>query len=490
MSAAPLESKPGMSRAASAETVAALSQPGTIEGIRDRASRYLSRFVFGSLLALIALAAIPYGAVEAWWEALLKAALWGLAGVWVIEGLLSGRWFVKEQRLMLPLIGLGVYAFWQSLAFGTRGAVSFDPFETRLAAEWFLALALAGALLLRYTTNQRRLKALVWLILGVAVASALFGLLRQTAHRGEEGFLLPFLQANSGYAQFINKNHFAFLAEMGLGLALGVIAGGGALRQRWLIYLAASFPLWVAIVLSGSRGGVVALLCQALFLAALAPSVWPRRPGERAPWWANRMLRAALALVLLAAMLVGVAWMGGEQLATRMEAARTELTIVESARRDGASRAEIWAATWLMIKDRPLLGAGFGAYRTALPHYHNASGAMAPEQAHNDYLELVASGGILGLGIALWFLYYLWAVARESLRAPAPWRRAATLGALAGICGVAVHSLFDFGLHIPANALLFIALTVVATASVGRAGEGDSAGGLPKNPPPLNGEIR
>jgi O-antigen ligase len=89
---------------------------------------------------------------------------------------------------------------------------------------------------------------------------------------------------------------------------------------------------------------------------------------------------------------------------------------------------------------------------------------MTPQEAHNDYLELLASGGLVGLGIGVWFAIVVLRRMRKNLVAPNRFRRAACFGAVLGIAGVAVHSLVDFGLHTIVNALVFTTLIVIATS--------------------------
>ena len=72
---------------------------------------------------------------------------------------------------------------------------------------------------------------MIHVIVGVAVATAIFGILRQTIQHNV-GFGLPLIKPDQGYGQFINKNHFAFLMEMAFGLALGMIVGGGVKREQ------------------------------------------------------------------------------------------------------------------------------------------------------------------------------------------------------------------------------------------------------------------
>ena len=118
-----------------------------------------------------------------------------------------------------------------------------------------------------------------------------------------------------------------------------------------------------------------------------------------------------------------------------------------------------------MFKAHPVLGVGMGGYWAAIPTFHDASGTMTPQEAHNDYLELLASGGVVGF--ALGHLVRGGCLANERVKICA--RRIASgalpaFGAAIGIAGVAVHSLVDFGLHMIVNALVFTTLIVIATS--------------------------
>ena len=103
-----------------------------------------------------------------------------------------------------------------------------------------------------------------------------------------------------------------------------------------------------------------------------------------------------------------------------------------------------------------------------MPLFHEASGASTPQQAHNDYLELLASGGILGAGLLIWFVIALLKQVKQSVDATEGFQRAVSLGAIIGLVGVGVHSIVDFGLHITINALVFVVLVaILSLKSVG-----------------------
>ena len=479
-------------------------------------SRALEAFVFYSLLAVLALAAIPYGTVQPWWKSVFQCCVFALASLYLVAQLLKPETprlrSLVSCPLLWPVLALIVFALLQTLpaprfllaATDQRTTVSADVFQTRQFVVQLLALALVGWLLTALVNTRRRLLCLVDTVVGVAVVSALFGLWRQAAQQGP-GFVLPSLRPGFGYGQFINANHFAFLMELALGLALGIVVCRGVKTRRRAVYLIAALPMWLALVLSYSRGGILSLLCQVLFLGLLF-SVGRDSSGSRVrdtDRVADRLLRASRTVaargVLIAALLAGavttVVLVGGDPLAGRVDSLAVELD--QNTADVYTLRPAIWRATWAMIKDHPIAGVGFGGYWIAIPKYHAASGETTPQEAHNDYLELLASGGVIGFALGVWFVVALFKTAREKLRgkeedkrgrgekgkgervrdeeetdvdAGFAWSnpswskafaRAATIGALVGILTVAVHSLVDFGLHITINAAVFNVLVAI-----------------------------
>jgi O-antigen ligase len=257
--------------------------------------------------------------------------------------------------------------------------------------------------------------------------------------------------------------------EMTLGLTLGIVLGGGVKRDQVLVYLAALIPIWTALVLCSSRGGLIAMMVEVIVAAFLLSGFLRSSAASESTSKLLAILRSspvriALFLILVCGVVFGTLYLGGEQLASRVEQSRTEFSGDDSELRQRVSRNETWAMTLKMFKAHPVLGVGMGAYWAAVPAYHDASGTLTPQEAHNDYLELLASGGLLGFAIGVWFLIAVVKKAKTNLGSRHRLRRAACLGASIGIAGVAVHSLVDFGLHMIVNALVFTTLIVIATS--------------------------
>ena len=168
------------------------------------------------------------------------------------------------------------------------------------------------------------------------------------------------------------------------------------------------------------------------------------------------MLRAGLVLALLFAMFTAVVFLGGE-------AGLSRFVGTVSASDPTTGRAHFWKTTLHIIRDNPFIGSGLGSFGVAYTLYDTRNGLLRLEQAHNDYLQVLADAGVVGalLGLAFVFLLFRLALARRETEDR--FRRGVATGALAGCFAVLVHSFFDFTLHTTANALLFLVLAAVAT---------------------------
>jgi len=121
-------------------------------------------------------------------------------------------------------------------------------------------------------------------------------------------------------------------------------------------------------------------------------------------------------------------------------------------------RVTYWKAALGMIRDNPWLGIGWGAFEKAYPRYM-ILGGYPVKLAHNDYLQVWAETGIVGLNafVGLWlvFLYSFW---RKMRSAATGELRGIACGLGAGVIGFLAHGLIDFDLYLPALAYYLFAL--------------------------------
>jgi O-antigen ligase len=457
-------------------------------------SRFLEQLQWGALVALIPLVAIPYGASEPWWEAAFQCSVFVLGALWILNGMLNRSWPVGGRSMLWPLLVLSIYVCLQvtpwgrelGIGFGGASSLSADPIAGRHFLFALLALATFGLLLRQHTTSRLRLSRLLYVVIGVGILSAFFGLLRMILEKSGSDLTVLGLAPTDGFGQFFNRNHFAMMINMTLGLDLGLIVGGGVRRQQLPLHLGILMLLAITIIFTTSRGGIFTMMVLVLSLTALFiyRRSWMERRGVPLGSIWRRVGKAALTLVLLVfvtvALGVGVATLGGDPLESRLDKLPGELT-EQADPRENSRRADVWQATLRLIQANKLTGVGFGAYQAAIPAYHDASGAAVPETAINGYLNLLAGGGLIGCALFAWFAISVGWTIRKEPRPKGSFLSAARIGALAGLFSVVSHSLVDSGLHVPINAMIFCALIVITTASVpdqqaGRSVSGYSAG--------------
>jgi O-antigen ligase len=212
--------------------------------------------------------------------------------------------------------------------------------------------------------------------------------------------------------------------------------------------------------MTNSRGGIISLIAEVLFLVAFMGLGHRHKKKHESedhkPRIRSAAVKAGLALALIVAMFGGVVLLGGEDALTR---------IVGSVNTDDPTtgRAHFWSVTIDMIKSHPVIGTGLGAFGVVYTAYDSRNGTYRLEQVHNDYLQVLSDGGIVGALIGLFFVVSLFRMGFTRRDSRDDFRRGVATGALAGCFAVLIHSFFDFTLHTPANALLFLVLAALAT---------------------------
>jgi O-antigen ligase len=261
------------------------------------------------------------------------------------------------------------------------------------------------------------------------------------------------------FGPFVNRNHFATWVLMAWPLAAGYVgvtlSRTTSLRGARATVLAASEWLstgavWVAVsgivmlmalVLSMSRSGLFALAVSLVVGGLLSCQRLTRR---------SALINLGAGVPIAAVVIMYVS--------TRPLLARVGETLAAGA----GGRTLIWRETARVIRDFPLAGVGLGGYQTAMLVYQQSDRAFFINQAHNQYLHLVAEGGLLlSVPVALAAFAFIW-LFRTRLRqdtSSCVWLR---IGGATAIAAVAAQSLWETGLRIPANGLLFAVAAAIA----------------------------
>lgn len=117
-------------------------------------------------------------------------------------------------------------------------------------------------------------------------------------------------------------------------------------------------------------------------------------------------------------------------------------------------RAPIWSESRQLLADYPIVGTGLGTFGIGFLKYQNSAVDYDYPFAHNDYLQSASELGILGL---LMFGALLATALATAVRAGCSedWNtRLLGLGCTGALAAIGIHSLVDFNLYIPANALI------------------------------------
>jgi O-antigen ligase len=363
--------------------------------------------------------------------------------------------------LQLPLLGAVVLGLVQLLPLRDAGAgavstLSLDPHSTKLVIVQLGSLFIYFAATLVFVDTPHRLQVLVRTIMIFGFLLAIFGL-TQSFTSPTKVYWMRELAQSTAFGPFINRHHFAGYMELTIALPLGLLLSGAIAKEKWLLYLFIAGLMGVALVMTSSRGGIISLVAEIVFLV-IVTAIW-RRHGERRRVGGRLKsvaARTGLAGSLILGLFLGVVLLGGEFSLNRF---------IDSVNTDDPTtgRAHFWSVTVDMIKANPVVGTGLGAYGVIYTRYDTRNGLYRLEQAHNDYLQIFSDAGVIGGALAFAFVVILFYRGFVRARSRDNFRRGVALAALGGCFAVLVHSFFDFTLHTTSNALLFLVLAALAT---------------------------
>jgi O-antigen ligase len=435
------------------------------------------RFVVFVLCAVVVLSTLAFGTVHAWSLATFAAGACLVVLLWAADAWRSRTLRVSANFLQLPLLGLFALGLVQLLPLGgapdTAAAglaadpvrsLSLDPYATRMVLVQLGALIVYFAAALAFIDSPRRLRLVTRTVIVFGFLLALLGLMQHFVSPDKIYGIRETKQA-LGFGPFINRHHFANYMAMAAALPLGLLFAGAVEPDRRLLYVFSAVLMGIALVMTNSRGGMLSVCAEVLFLVVVSGLVrgeagWRRTEADRGGRaLARRLLpRAAAGAGLVVALVAGVLFFGGDESLNR-------LLGTVNAEDPTTGRLHFWRGALGIISARPFLGAGLGAFGAAYPLYDTGNGSVYRlEQAHNDYLQLLSDGGIVGGALGILFVVALFTMALRNMQSADLFRRGVALGALAGCFAALVHSFFDFPLHIAANGLLFLTLAALATA--------------------------
>jgi O-antigen ligase len=401
------------------------------------------RLLRTGICATIIFSVLAYGTVEVWSASVLEISAASLLVLWallVAGGTVKTVHWNPLNWPLLAFLGVGLL----QLVFRT----TMSPFFTWAELLKLFACFLIFFLMAQAFRDRKDFEYFAGFLIVFCFGVSLLGIAEFFTASGKLYWTRPTPGDVAFFGPYVNPNHFAGFVELLLPMGMALLAMRGVRRD--LIPLAGLFTLLPigALIMSGSRGGILSFLFEIALLLFVA---WSLRARKSRLGTLGFFVLAALALI---------AWLGSGRAVEKFSHVRAgEVTL---------------ARRWSMVKGatdiflaHPIVGSGVGTLVLAFPQHENMYDARVVDHAHNDYVEILADTGILGGLCALGFLIWLFrqGIARiESEQGH--FSRAYHVGALIACSGILMHSFVDFNLHITANYLLFLVNAVLATSPV------------------------
>jgi hypothetical protein len=407
--------------------------------------------LFPGLAALYELSLILRGAphpvaIRRIW---LAGALFAIATIWVVVQ--NVIWVPEAWQH--PIWQLASDALGRPIA----GSISVDRSLTAIALLRLMTAASVFWLALQLSGDIVRARWLLWSVVVISAFYATVGMLALGLMPNGRVFA-ELKRSNVVTSTFVNQNHYVtfagigFIAAMGLTLRLyrqRFSRTGDLLRLKiaalidttggkGAVPLVLAFVILTGLLLSGSRGGIIATGFGSLVLLLLTL----RRQGQSA--------RHEVLLLIFATLVAGTVFVCFSDAFIGRIGAKGFYD---------QGRPPLYSLTISSILTAPLLGFGYGTFSAVFPMFHDESVTVWDfwDKAHNTYLETFQGLGLLfGAMLIVSVLALVW----DCLRGARIRRRDATIPAIAASVSflVGAHALIDFSLQIQAVTLTYMAI--------------------------------
>jgi O-antigen ligase len=399
--------------------------------------------LFYGIFGLLLFGPLAFGAVEPWSILLLETGTAALFLLWMAKQAIEGQMRIRWNPLFLPMGVFGLLIVSQ-LALHLS-AYPHDTFSLALRYCAYGVLCFLACQTLLRNVQVRQLT-LIFSIYGAALAG--FALIQGISSNGKLYWIRQPRMGGWIYGPYVNHNHYAGLMEMLVPIPLVLSLTHLASSKARNAAAAAAAVMVGTIFISGSRGGMLAIIAELIILAVLLIKQ-------------KRGIRTAIGLGMFLAIVVGLlTWVGGGELSRRIATIGPSHSELASDIRSYINRDGI-----RMFLKKPVLGWGLGTFPVVYPQFRTFYTNFFVNEAHNDYLQLLVEMGLLGFATMVWFVVTLYARCLQKIK---DWADdisgAVTLACMLGLSGILVHSAIDFNLQIPANAALFYVMCTIAAS--------------------------
>jgi len=329
------------------------------------------------------------------------------------------------------------------------------------------AYCLMYILTIQLLSHPRRLKMATNTAVFLAAAIAFFAIVQSVSSPDKIFWIRQAPTSSQPFGPWINPNQFAGYIELLCPLALALflfykprVQGDESLREKFVsfftvpgihfhLFLGFGVVLMVlAIFVSLCRGGILSIIVAGVVFLFLVKWKFPGR-GKTTFFF------------IAVCILLAISWFGWDIILSEFNQGFDKAGNIT----DG--RLTLWSDVFQIIKDFPISGAGFGSFLYIYPRYKTIDGNAIFDHAHNDYLEILTDGGVIGITLVAWFvlavLFHGWKMVRVRRDRYAV---LVGIGCISGIIALLSHSITDFNMHNGAVAYYFFFLCGLLVASV------------------------
>lgn len=419
-----------------------------------------NRTIFFLLFLVPVVMTLAFGGTDTWALMMLFAMISLLGGTWIVHSIRRGEFEINADTMLLPIVGLIALGLFQLLPLGNAGipegvisatpsaALTQDQFATRIfLARLFCYLIFFAAALTFINTNARLRKATFGIIIFGGVLA--FGAILQKLVSPDAIYGIRETPQAIPFGPYVNQHHFASLMVLFSGVAIAHIFGDGVSRQSKLLVAIAALIMGISVPMTSSRGGVISYAAM-IFIVVLFTFA---HKGSRN---VRRLLPAIGGLFVIGIIGVGsILFLGGSDSLLRGIGMQTSADI-------SSGRLHFWSVAVEIFKANPIFGAGLDSFGVAYTRFDTWNGRFRVEQAHNDYLQALADGGIIGFACVVGFVVLFVKKAYARITNAGTFQRVTVTGTFAGCAGVLIHSFFDFPLRTAGNGFFFLLVASLA----------------------------
>lgn len=455
---------------------------------------FLDKLIEILLVGLFAFMPLALGAVQAWSEEVvifvsgLIAVLFccklvfcrhqGIVKTWayvpvVIFILITALQLVPLPKAIVSIISPNTAALRTEFLGDIPGSdsylkwmpLSLYPAATKHGLRLALSIAAIFVVVINVFRKPEQIKRLLWGISLIGGTVALISLSQNIFGNGKIYWFISTPHSKGHSGPFINHSNYGQFMNLSIAAALGILIvrltesfayrrtsvsqvfdflTSQTARRLWL--LAGVVSICVAtIFLSLTRGGIISMMAaMCLMVVILARTHSLKGHG----WLFLLIAFAAFACILY----------------TGFDVVYDRLAMLRNWRQADCGRIQILKDIGVMFRKFPLLGTGLSTHEYVYPMFERSYIRLPAAHAENEYAQALEETGLIGLGTLIAFAFIVGRHYIKCIRNRCSFICSAAYGLGFGIVAILIHSLSDFGQHLPANVFLtatFCALLIV-----------------------------